>query len=160
MMTNLDLSEWTTLDITAKNKIIKDALVENLCIVAFTKVDGEVRVMPCTLMPSMLPEVVETDKPVVVKEKKPDTLRVWCTDIKAWRSFRVDNVTEVELVANEQAARTSWVLPLEEDPENPDDLVLTFPEDLMKSQGWEIGDTLIWDFDEITKQATLTKKHD
>ena len=41
-----------------------------------------------------------TDNPVdFPKEKKvnPNTLSVWCLDKKEWRSFRVANVTNVEI---------------------------------------------------------------
>lgn len=72
------------------------------CVVEFTKVDGTVRTMPCTLNEALLPppqvHVTNTDNPVDFpapkKEKKqnPDTMSVWCTDKKEWRSFRIANV--------------------------------------------------------------------
>ena len=72
------------------------------CIVEFTKINGEVRTMPCTLNESLiLPapvHVTNTDNPVDFpapkKEKKqnPDVMSVWCLDKKEWRSFRIANV--------------------------------------------------------------------
>jgi hypothetical protein len=63
------------------------------CVVEFTKVNGELRTMPCTLKAELIPPapVVEGKTP---KEKKPnpDVLSVWCLDKKEWRSFRVANV--------------------------------------------------------------------
>jgi hypothetical protein len=70
------------------------ALHHGVCTVTFTKVNGEQRVMPCTLNADWLPTA-----PPVVEGKAPrkenvDTIRVFCTDKNEWRSFRVDSVTE------------------------------------------------------------------
>jgi len=72
------------------------------CVVEFTKVNGEVRTMPCTLNESLIPpppvHVTNTDNPVDFpapkKEKKQnlDVMSVWCLDKKEWRSFRIANV--------------------------------------------------------------------
>lgn len=57
----------------------------------------------------------------------------------------------------EKKSETVWVVELEEDPETGD-LIMPLPSELIESQGWKIGDTLTWDFDELTKSATLIKK--
>ena len=72
------------------------------CVVEFTKVDGTVRSMPCTLNEALLPpapvHVTNTDNPIDFpapkKEKKvnPEVMSVWCLDKKEWRSFRIANV--------------------------------------------------------------------
>ena len=72
------------------------------CVVEFTKVDGTVRSMPCTLNEALLPpapvHVTNTDNPIDFpapkKEKKvnPEVISVWCLDKKEWRSFRIANV--------------------------------------------------------------------
>lgn len=72
------------------------------CVVEFTKINGEVRSMPCTLNESMIPPApvheTNTDNPVdfpvpkKVKKENPDVLNVWCLDKKEWRSFRIANV--------------------------------------------------------------------
>lgn len=59
--------------------------------VTFTKVDGSVRVMPCTLDPNLLPKV-EVTEGKKTKAPNPNTMCVFCTDKAEWRSFRVDNV--------------------------------------------------------------------
>ena len=68
------------------------------CVVEFTKVNGELRTMPCTLKADLIPPmpVVEGKTP---KEKKsnPDVLSVWCLDKKEWRSFRVANVISAKV---------------------------------------------------------------
>ena len=78
------------------------ALKANICEVTFTKVNGEIRKMPCTLKEDIVPKyerkkpVVESEETIKVKETSP-TLSVWCTDKAAWRSFRVDSVTNLEI---------------------------------------------------------------
>ncbi len=78
-----------------------EVLRENICKVTFTKLNGEVREMPCTLREDIVPayerktpvkEAVTTEEP-----KTNPTLSVWCMDKKEWRSFRVENVTKVEI---------------------------------------------------------------
>ena len=76
-------------------KYTKDEIVEKLktgiYIVTFTKVDGEQRVMPCTLH--------ETHTPLVeskgTKKANDNIVNVWCIDKQDWRSFRVDSVTDI-----------------------------------------------------------------
>lgn len=52
------------------------------------------------------------------------------------------------------------------DPENGEDYVLTFPDELLKEMGWEIGDTLVWEETTISEDHgevtgfTLRKKDD
>ena len=79
---------------------LRKMLRENRCEVTFTKVDGSVRVMPCTLQEKDLPVRVITDKEGGSRDKKenPDTISVWCLDKKEWRSFRVANVQKVEVL--------------------------------------------------------------
>jgi len=76
---------------------LKQMLQENQCEVTFTKVDGSVRVMPCTLKSDLLP-VIETKTEKAAKNENPDTLSVWCLDKKEWRSFRVANVQTVRTI--------------------------------------------------------------
>ena len=79
-----------------------------VCEVTFTKVDGSVRVMPCTLDPVIVPpapapRVLAEGEVPRVKKSNPDTLSVWCTDKNEWRSFKVANVTSVRTTATSQA---------------------------------------------------------
>ena len=73
---------------------IVNLLRESICEVTFTKVNGDVRTMPCTLDSTLLP-------PQPLKEfhetrlYKPEVLSVWCLDKMEWRSFRVANVTKI-----------------------------------------------------------------
>ena len=80
-----------------KRKDIHDLLQSNICEVTFTKVNGETRVMPCTLKSDVVP-VVERKEGNTAKKQSPDTMSVWCTDKKEWRSFRVANVTHIRVI--------------------------------------------------------------
>jgi hypothetical protein len=82
------------LDVDSRNREIRSMLHHGVCEVTFTKVNGEVRTMPCTLDSTLLPpqplrEFHET------RVYKPETLSVWCLDKMEWRSFRVANVTRI-----------------------------------------------------------------
>lgn len=41
-----------------------------------------------------------------------------------------------------------WHTVVEQDPENPESYIITFPDEVIAEAGWEIGDTLIWDLQE------------
>jgi hypothetical protein len=78
---------------------LTEILRDNVCEVTFTKVDGSVRVMPCTLKENIIPK-----KPVDIASKSSekrlrtmDVLSAWCMDKQEWRSFRVANVIQVEI---------------------------------------------------------------
>ena len=77
---------------------LTELLHKGECLVEFTKVNGEIRTMPCTLKADLIPPapVVEGK---VVKEKKPNpnVLSVWCLDKKEWRSFRIANVISAKV---------------------------------------------------------------
>jgi hypothetical protein len=62
--------------------------------VTFEKVDGTMRTMRCTLLPSYLPEEFRNKAPMLT-ETTPLTISVWDLDVSGWRSFRVDNVRSV-----------------------------------------------------------------
>ena len=52
---------------------------------------------------------------------------------------------------------TKFIAVLEENPDNPEELILPFPEELMEELGWEIGDTLTWNVGE-NGGITVSKK--
>ena len=80
--------------ILTRNEII-EALQAHKCVVKFTKVNGEIREMPCTLREDIIPKV----EPKTERSKRPNdsVLSVWCLDKNEWRSFRVDSVLELRL---------------------------------------------------------------
>lgn len=78
-----------------RNTVLREILGKNDCEVTFTKVDGTLRTMPCTLREAAMPprDVAANTK---TRELKPETLSVFCLDKNEWRSFRVMNVIEVK----------------------------------------------------------------
>jgi len=78
------------------------ALRQFHCEITFTKVDGSIRTMPCTLKTQNLPPVPIrniSESEEVAKPKRQQNLSlisVWCLDKKEWRSFRVMNVISVK----------------------------------------------------------------
>jgi len=72
-----------------------EGLKKNVMRVTFTKVNGEERVMRCTLHDSVLPE-----QPIsgIKKKENQDTLSVWDLDNDGWRSFRLDSIKEMKVI--------------------------------------------------------------
>jgi len=77
-----------------KSKII-DMLHNETVNIAFTKVNGEERIMHCTLQEDLLPQQVDTEEAVQKKKPNPDVLAVWDVEAKGWRSFRWDSLKTV-----------------------------------------------------------------
>ena len=74
----------------------------NICEVTFTKVNGDTRVMTCTLREDLVPQVAtqadaQADDTGV--QRTLDVVRVWDTTALGWRSFRVDNVSNFSVVS-------------------------------------------------------------
>jgi hypothetical protein len=53
----------------------------------------------------------------------------------------------------------SYTLSVEEDPEDPESLLLNFPDELLESVGWKIGDVLVWNIED-DGTIVLKKKND
>lgn len=79
-------------------EVLTNMLHHNACNITFTKINGETRIMPCTLRKDLIPYVTEGTKPKRERKLTPNVLSVWCIDKAAWRSFRVDSVTTVEII--------------------------------------------------------------
>lgn len=88
------------LDLDDRNREIRHLLAEHDCEVTFTKVDGTVRVMPCTLRESAIPlKPVELGSKSNEKRLKTlDVISVWCLDKSEWRAFKVANVTQIRVL--------------------------------------------------------------
>jgi hypothetical protein len=71
------------------------------CVVEFTKVNGEVRSMPCTLSANLIPpapiKVLTEGEIPKVKKENLEVMSVWCLDKKEWRSFRIANVISAKV---------------------------------------------------------------
>ena len=77
---------------------VKSILRDSEVSVTFTKKDGTVRVMKCTLNEDLIPQV-EVQGAGTVKQTKvpnPDVQPVFDTEAQHWKSFRWDSVKSVE----------------------------------------------------------------
>jgi hypothetical protein len=77
--------------------ILKQTLEYGVHTVVFTKLNGEVRELYCTLDSTEMPVV---EKKLLTENETPrkandNSLSVWDLDKKAWRSFRLDSIIEV-----------------------------------------------------------------
>ena len=73
-------------------------LAEDELVVTFLKLDGDRRVMTCTLLESVVPPATKKDP---LSQKKIRTISdkvcsVWDINARGWRSFRYDRVEKVE----------------------------------------------------------------
>jgi hypothetical protein len=89
---------------TLTREQLSDLLHSGECVVEFTKVNGEVRSMPCTLKAELMPPAplheTNTNNPIdfpKVKKENPDVMNVWCLDKKEWRSFRIANLISAKV---------------------------------------------------------------
>jgi len=72
------------------NKLI-EALKKGVVIISFRKIDsGEIRKMPSTLDPELIPNVTNQ----VNVDYSSDTIMVWSLDKNAWRDIRSDTIIE------------------------------------------------------------------
>lgn len=74
-----------------------DLLRHNVVSVTFTKVNGDERVMSCTLHPNFIPNAPITNGEVVVKQTTSNTVSVWDINANGWRSFRIENVKSISM---------------------------------------------------------------
>lgn len=86
-----------------RNAMLAD-LSENICNVTFEKIDGTVRDMRCTLIPSYI--LTEQTKTHVPRKQNDEVLAVWDLDKNSWRSFRLDSVINYNVMENVDAAST------------------------------------------------------
>lgn len=76
-----------------RDAIIRD-LRQNVIEVTFIKVNGEQRIMRCTLDPQYLPPNYDPQHLDEQHKKKENlnTIAAWDLNAQGWRSFRVDSV--------------------------------------------------------------------
>lgn len=65
--------------------------------VTFTKLNGDKRVMTCTLLPQHLPPAKHEDpmSQKKIRELNEAVVSVWDVNAQGWRSFRLDRVESV-----------------------------------------------------------------
>lgn len=82
-----------------KDAMLKD-LREHACEVRFTKVNGEKRIMHCTLQPHLLPQNTDL-RHLDEMHRKPENkeaIAVWDLQQHGWRSFRLDSVEYAQII--------------------------------------------------------------
>ena len=79
---------------------LKNLLEQNVLVVDFLKLNGDRRVMTCTLREDMKPRATKTDalSQKAVREISDAVVSVWDVNAKGWRSFRYDRVNSVDIV--------------------------------------------------------------
>ena len=79
---------------------LKMQLEQNVLVVDFTKLNGDKRLMTCTLREDIKPAATKTDtmSQKKVREISDAVVSVWDVNAKGWRSFRYDRINAVDLV--------------------------------------------------------------
>jgi hypothetical protein len=82
------------------NQDLRNQLTQNVMVVDFTKLNGEKRVMTCTLREDIKPPATKTDTMSLkkVRDVTEAVVSVWDVNAKGWRSFRYDRVNSVNVV--------------------------------------------------------------
>ena len=73
------------------------SLYNNICFVNFTKMDGTLRGMRCTLRSDMLPAQTDLEEHTQRKQTT-ESIAVWDLEVKGWRSFRNDSVIDFKVL--------------------------------------------------------------
>jgi len=74
-----------------------DMLRNNVVVITFTKVNGDERVMTCTLLANYIPNAPTQKGALVMESKHNNTVSVWDVNANGWRSFRVENVKSISM---------------------------------------------------------------
>lgn len=71
---------------------ITEHLRKGIVDIKFTKKDGSLRDMRCTLNEKFLPQIEKTED---TKKENANVLAVWDIDNSGWRSFTINNIVFV-----------------------------------------------------------------
>jgi len=80
---------------------LQNILSQNVLIVDFTKLNGDKRVMTCTLREDMKPPATKNDtmsQKKVREINREELVSVWDVNAKGWRSFRYNRINSVDIV--------------------------------------------------------------
>ena len=82
------------------NQDLRNQLTQNVMVVDFTKLNGDKRVMTCTLREDIKPPATKTDTMSLkkVRDMTEAVVSVWDVNAKGWRSFRYDRINSVNIV--------------------------------------------------------------
>lgn len=81
---------------------LKLQLEQNVLEVDFTKLNGDKRIMTCTLREDIKPTATKSDplSQKKIREISDAVVNVWDVNAKGWRSFRYDRLNSVKIVGN------------------------------------------------------------
>lgn len=71
-----------------------ETLQSNVATIVFTKVNGDQRIMKCTLIPEKITKPVRTAEDNLIFTSN-NNIVVWDLDKEDWRSFKFDRITSV-----------------------------------------------------------------
>ena len=79
---------------------LKGLLEQNVVVVDFLKLNGDKRVMTCTLREDMKPRATKDDamSQKKVREVSDAVVSVWDVNAKGWRSFRYERINAVDII--------------------------------------------------------------
>lgn len=79
---------------------LKNMLEQNVLVVDFNKLNGDKRVMTCTLREDMKPRATKDDamSQTKIREVSDAVVNVWDVNAQGWRSFRYDRVNSVDYI--------------------------------------------------------------
>ncbi len=79
---------------------LKLQLEQNVLEVDFTKLNGDKRIMTCTLREDIKPMATKSDplSQKKIREISDAVINVWDVNAKGWRSFRYDRINNVNIV--------------------------------------------------------------
>ena len=97
----LDMSSDTPALLIERDELERK-LKNNIMEVTFNKINGDQRVMNCTLSVSVLPPATKKEPMTQEKIRKinEEVMSVWDTKANGFRSFRMANITEVKRVGS------------------------------------------------------------
>lgn len=75
-----------------KQKILEQ-LQTGVALVTFTKADGSLRDMKCTLQPRLLPASLKQS--TISLDQESDALRVYDLEADGWRSFKISRLISI-----------------------------------------------------------------
>lgn len=89
------------MNIKVSKEILSNKLKHSIQKIKFTKVDGSLRDMICSLSETHLPPLKELSENITVKPKKEnlDTIIVYDLEKEAWRTIRLDSIISFDEVA-------------------------------------------------------------
>lgn len=95
----MTILEYADVLVAAVAKNLGDTLKEDLKTsvlnVKFTKANGEVRDMICTLRDDLIPIIPAGKTAHLERQLSDEVVRVYDLEKEAWRSFRVDSIINV-----------------------------------------------------------------